>query len=291
MRKLREIFRYFKSPPPDPKPWDGYHCRVEVPDGTTHIPRRAFYAKPSLRQVTIPSSLVSVGSYSFMSCGRLSSITLPDDWKDCSVGKYAFAESGIRSMDLPAGLKVLRRGTFSGCRNLRDIRLPASLERIGPSAFLWCHDLNHVKLPDGLISIGRLAFSYNASLASITFPASLAMIEHGAFSSCGALKQVVVPTTTEIAEHTFPPCTRVVRLPPARMRARQHWHAAVDAAVALKRCRPQLYGWLERAQNRLGAYGPDGAARQRDREEFESDRLLSQLTRASSSEDGSGSGI
>ena len=154
-----------------------------------------------------------------------------------------------------------------------------------------CHDLNHIRLPDGLISIGRSAFSYNSSLTSITFPASLALIEHGAFSSCRALKQVVVPTTTEIAEHAFHPCTRIVRLPPARMRARQNWHAAVDAALAYKRCRPQLYGWLERAQNRLGAYGPDGAARKRDREEFERDRLLSPLTRASSSEDGSGSSI
>ena len=38
-----------------------------------------------------------------------------------------------------------------------------------------------------------------------------------------------------------------------------------------KRCRPGLLGWLERAQIRLDAYGPDGAARQRDREEFEGD--------------------
>ena len=154
-----------------------------------------------------------------------------------------------------------------------------------------CHDLNHIRLPDGLISIGRSAFSYNRSLASITFPASLTLIEHNAFSSCSALKQVVVPTTTEIAEHAFHPCTRIVRLPPARMRARQNWHAAVDAALAYKRCRPQLYGWLERAQNRLGSYGPDGAARKRDREEFERDRLLSPfVTRASSSEEHAGQG-
>ena len=153
-----------------------------------------------------------------------------------------------------------------------------------------CHDLNHIRLPDGLISIGRSAFAYNNKLASITFPASLTLIEPSAFSSCSALKQVVVPTTTEIAEHAFHPCTRIVRLPPARMRARQNWHAAVDAALAYKRCRPQLYGWLERAQNRLGSYGPDGAARKRDREVFERDRLLSPLTRASSSEEHAGQG-
>jgi len=316
------MFRYFfgpeKPPPPpiDPKPWDGFHRLVEVPDGTTHIPRVAFYSKACLQEVTLPSSLVYVGSSSFANCSGLRSITIPDG---CSVGKYAFQHCDIRSIVLPAGLKEIRSGTFCGCYRLRKIRLPASLERIQQSAFLWCarvpnnqsrafhitrlslllntnaldsrcHDLNHIRLPDGLISIGRSAFSYNSSLASITFPASLTLIEHSAFSSCSALKQVVVPTTTEIADRAFHPCTRIVRLPPARMRARQNWHAAVDAALAYKRCRAQLYGWLERAQNRLGAYGPDGAARKRDREEFERDRLLSPFTRASSSEEHAGQG-
>ncbi|EOD16943.1 hypothetical protein EMIHUDRAFT_244650 [Emiliania huxleyi CCMP1516] len=39
------------------------------------------------------------------------------------------------------------------------------------------------------------------------------------------------------------------------------WYGAVDLALACKRCCPRLYGWLERAQTRLGSYGPDGAAR------------------------------
>ena len=48
-------------------------------------------------------------------------------------------------------------------------------------------------------------------------------------------------------------------------------------ALAYKRCRPGLLGWLERAQIRLGAYGPDGAARQRDLEEFEGDCALAAI--------------
>ena len=38
-----------------------------------------------------------------------------------------------------------------------------------------------------------------------------------------------------------------------------------------RRARPLLFGWLERVQVRIGSYGPDGAARKRDREEFEGD--------------------
>jgi len=58
------------------------------------------------------------------------------------------------------------------------------------------------------------------------------------------------------------------------MRDLQGWYGAVDLALAYKRCCSHLYGWLERAQLELGSYGPDGAARQRDRDEFEGDLAL-----------------
>ena len=69
----------------------------------------------------------------------------------------------------------------------------------------------------------------------------------------------------------FPSATTVLRHPPKRMRDLQRWYEAVDGALAYNRCRPLLYGWLERANIRLGSYGPDGAARQHDLEEFEAD--------------------
>ena len=40
--------------------------------------------------------------------------------------------------------------------------------------------------------------------------------------------------------------------------------------LAYKRARPALFAWLERAQKRLGAYEPGGAARERDIAEYES---------------------
>jgi len=66
-----------------------------------------------------------------------------------------------------------------------------------------------------------------------------------------------------------PGTTTIILLPPKRMRAVERWYEAVALALAYKRSRPLLYAWLERAQMRLGAYGPDGAARKRDRKEFE----------------------
>ena len=95
----------------------------------------------------------------------------------------------------------------------------------------------------------------------------LQSIGEDAFARCSSLTRVTVPTTATIGYGAFPPATTVLRLPRAKMR----WYEAVDFLLAYKRCRPLLYGWLERAQTSLGSYGPDGAARKRDREEFEGD--------------------
>jgi len=151
-RSLSEVFKawlgYPPEPPPppaDPKPWDGYHRVVELPEGTTHIPPGAFYDRSCLEHITFPNSLVSVGARGFMNCHGLQQVALPDY---CSVGKSCFHNcSRLKSITLPVGLKSVKRGTFAGCGRLESIRFPAGLESIEHSAFIWCvsapqHTLN-----------------------------------------------------------------------------------------------------------------------------------------------------
>ncbi|EOD18582.1 hypothetical protein EMIHUDRAFT_445111 [Emiliania huxleyi CCMP1516] len=74
---------------------------------------------------------------------------------------------------------------------------------------------------------------------------------------------------------------RLLRRPPvfvtdSALKLQRRWRQR-RGSLAYKRCRPGLLGWLERAQIRLGAYGPDGAARQRDLEEFEGDCALAAI--------------
>ena len=83
--------------------------------------------------------------------------------------------------------------------------------------------------------------------------------------------------TQQIGEEAFPYAATILRVPPASMRAQERLLFFYKGALAYKRCRPGLLGWLERAQIRLGAYGPDGAARQRDLEEFEGDCALAAI--------------
>ncbi len=55
----------------------------------------AFNGSSRLTSVTIPASVVSLGSYAFASCSKLTSITIPNSVT--SIGSYAFAHWKKRS--------------------------------------------------------------------------------------------------------------------------------------------------------------------------------------------------
>jgi len=237
------------APPPGSEILDACGWQVVVtdghavlPEGMTHLPDRAFFFRRCLVSVACPRSLASIGVGAFSECSSLVSIAFP------------------------ATITSISRWAFSRCSSLRSVTFPAGLTSIGDRAFHSCSVLTSVTFPAGLTSIVDDAFLRCYALAHVTFPASLTSIVGYAFYDC-PLARVTVPDTATIGPHAFAPATPVLRLPPAKMR----WYDAVAFALAYKRCRPLLYGWLERAQTRLGSYGPDGAARKRDREEFEGD--------------------
>ena len=161
---------------------------------------------------------------------------------------------------------------FYRCSSLVSIDLPASLTSIGDGAFRDCSALTSVTFPASLTSIGDEAFANCSSLARVAFPAGLTSIGREAFRDCYSLTRVTVPSAATIGVDAFASYrTTVHRRSPTKMR----WYNAVDRTLAYKRFALEhkvgLLGWLERANIRLGSYGPDGVARKRDREEFEGD--------------------
>ena len=237
------------APPPTAETLDVGGWQVVVtdghavlPEGMTHLPDRAFRGRTSLVSVAFPRSLVSIGDVSFLRC------------------------SSLVTINLPAGLTSIGWAAFGCCSALTSVAFPAGLASISCFAFYGC-SLAHVALPVSLSSIGEGAFHSCTSLARVSFPAGLTAVGRGAFDGCTRLARVIVPITARTNGIAFPTTTTILCRRPAEMR----WYEAVGGALAYKRCRPGLLGWLQRAQISLGAYGPDGAARKRDREEFEGD--------------------
>ncbi|MBE6614730.1 MAG: hypothetical protein E7631_05415 [Ruminococcaceae bacterium] len=150
-------------------PWGWYGSSIEKVVfydnlgrlGITHIGDHAFDTFTNLKEVSLPTDLLTIGDYAFDNCEALTSIVLPDS------------------------LTSIGNGTFCFCRALTDINFPDSLETIGANAFNTTN-LTEITFPDSLTSIGASAF-YNTEFTNLVFPASLTSIGNSAFLLCTSL--------------------------------------------------------------------------------------------------------
>lgn len=78
---------------------------ITIPDGITEIPDHAFVMCTALSSVTLPESVKKIGEGAFGGCTALTSV---DDLllHVEEVGGYAFGETGITEVTIPANVKL-----------------------------------------------------------------------------------------------------------------------------------------------------------------------------------------
>lgn len=127
----------------------------------------------------IPNSVVALGDWAFTNCTELTEITIPNSV--ISIGTISGGYDG--------------HGTFSGCTGLAGIILPESLRVIGNNAFEDCSGLTDVQLPESLRVIGNHAFGHCENLTEIIIPEGVTEIGDDAFGSCYNLYRVEAPNS------------------------------------------------------------------------------------------------
>ena len=185
-----------------------------ISDGTLSIPDNAFENYNSLRRVTIPGSVASIGRYAFYSCFELEKVTIHD------------------------GVKSIEDGAFSYCQDLGNIAIPNSVTNIGNRVFYECNinsfsvgnnnqfykSVNgmllskngkklisgipgsNVVIPNGVVEIVDSAFS-GRWLQSITIPNGVTNIGDLAFYRCNGLSKVIIPDgVVYIGDSAFDGC-------------------------------------------------------------------------------------
>ena len=139
-----------------------------------------FRYQSSLTSVTLPNSIIHIGSWAFYSCSSLTTIHIPNSVK--SIGHNA----------------------FDGCKSLTSITIPNSVTWIGIEAFLDCSSLTSVNIPDGVTHINSGTFENCSSLTSITIPNSVTHIEDHALKGCSSLTSITIPSSvTSIGGDAF----------------------------------------------------------------------------------------
>jgi hypothetical protein len=142
--------------------------KLIVPEGVTEIPYSAFYDNKRLKEVVLPSTLKSIGS-------------------------YAFGRTNIEYIDIPDSVEEIGNNAFDHCEYLKEIRIPKGVTIIKCSLFCFCYNLCKVILHNNVTEIGKLAFAFCNSLKKIevdgvlchssVLPSNLKTIDSYAFTS------------------------------------------------------------------------------------------------------------
>ena len=115
--------------------------------------------------VTIPSkviidgkrySVVSIADEAFKNSKGLTNITIPSSV--VNIGTDAFANSGLTTIELPSSITSIGFGLFLACSDLVSVKIPLSVESIGESAFVDCTSLTNLELSSSVKTIGVMAF-------------------------------------------------------------------------------------------------------------------------------------
>lgn len=182
-------------------------------DNVEIIGSYAFRDCTALKEITVSSKLVAVGTYAFSKSG-LTSITLPET--TTVLGNYAFKEcTALESVNILGKLGTSGTYVFQGCTALQDVTFADDTTTIGNYAFDGCTNLVNVKLPAKLTSLGTYAFQNCTSLVSITLPSLLVKIGGASYSAsaytfagCTALEEVQISDkATYIGSQVFRGCT------------------------------------------------------------------------------------
>lgn len=130
------------------------------------------------------------------------------------IGRLAFSESGLKTIDIPDHVTEIEYGAFMSCANLADVTIPDTVTAIGTKAFegtTWLNNwknsdgdsdflivgdgillayrgnAEHVEIPDGVKQIGSEAFKGHTEILDVAVPASVNKICAEAFRNCSSL--------------------------------------------------------------------------------------------------------
>ena len=107
---------------PKNTPWYEHADKIKtiiIEEGITSIGNYAFSYLMYARRVEIPSTVESIGAYSFYSNG-ISSLTVPEKTTSIGSGAFAYCKS-LKSVSIPSNVKTIVRYTFTGSDNITTL--------------------------------------------------------------------------------------------------------------------------------------------------------------------------
>lgn len=166
----------------------------------TEVPAGQFRNRTDFALIQLPQGLKTIGEYAFHN-SRIGGISVPATVT--YVGRNAFSGNPLlTTVDIPANSALTGIGVqaFYECRSLKGIALPAGISRLENETFMYCYSLAKAILPPALESIGGYCFYDTYALNTIDLPQTLDVIETAAFANSG-LESVELPQNLKSIGH------------------------------------------------------------------------------------------
>ena len=184
-----------------------------IPTSVEEINSQAFRQNYRLASVKFsePSRLTKLANYSFWTCPSLKEVTLPSSITN--IGKAFLACDSLETINVPANAKLttIEEDAFKSNINLKHFNFlgECPLTTIGKNAFANLKKLTTFKMPKTITDIQLNAFSGCSNLATVEFDpnADIQKIGAGAFADCGLQRISIPKKVKEIAKEAFRNCT------------------------------------------------------------------------------------
>ena len=132
----------------------------------------------------------------------ITSITIPNSVN--SIEWYAFSNTGLTSINIPANVSSILSGAFESCRSLKSITVDSNntvyndgngsnciIETATNKLIVGC---NYTTIPNTVVTLGESVFS-GCTFTTITLPNSLTTIGQQVFTNCSYLQKLTIPSS------------------------------------------------------------------------------------------------
>lgn len=158
----------------------------------SEIKNGAFARCTSLVKINIPDSVKILPDAVFTNCTSLEEVTFASDLT--AIGKSAFKNTLIKTMEIPETVTAIPTRLFEGCTSLETVILPDNgIASIASYAFMGCTSIKSVKIPSSTKNIGASAFEGCTALETVEIGSGVTRLSSKAFHNCMALTQINIP--------------------------------------------------------------------------------------------------
>lgn len=150
--------------------------QVTIPSSVTSMGSNAFYNCTSLATVTFAtnSQLANISSNAFSGCSGLTKVNITDlsawfniDFESSDANPLYYAHhlylnnTEITELTIPSGVTAIKNNALYGASLLTSITIPSGVTSIGSNAFQNCTGLTKVYIPSSVMTISASSYSYS----------------------------------------------------------------------------------------------------------------------------------